>query len=483
MKILKISLLAVLCLSVSSCFEDRDDNGILASDISDFVWKGMNAIYLYKDEVPDLFDDRFSSNEEYGTYLNSFATPEDLFESVIYERSTVDRFSVIIDDYIAFEQLLDGLGKGSGLQFYSFANPENPSERVLVTRLVIPGSPADDQNLQRGQYYTQIDGVTLTADNISGLLSQDNYTLHEADYNDNGTPETSDDSLVSNGTTVSITKAFYTENPVHNTTIIDVDGEKLGYVFYNFFNGDFNTQLNNAFGELQSNNVQHLVIDLRYNPGGSVNTATLLGSMVTGQYDGQVFTKLIYNSSLQNLNTNFNFVSSFSGSTINSLNLEKVYVLTTDDSASASELVINSLRPYIEVVQIGGTTTGKSQASITVYDSPDLGRNDANPNHTYALQPLVAISVNKNDDVVDSGGLIPNISLSESALNLGQFGDVNEPFLAAAIADIQAPGRYAQSFNADIIEVQKERKDVFFKHGMFIEETNAPRLHLKQLFE
>ena len=92
--ILPVALLFVL----SGCFEDRDDNGVFASEINDFVWKGMNAVYLYKDNVPDLANDRFASDQEYGDYLNSFDGPEDLFESVIHQRQTVDKFSWIVDD-------------------------------------------------------------------------------------------------------------------------------------------------------------------------------------------------------------------------------------------------------------------------------------------------------------------------------------------------------------------------------------------------
>ena len=88
------------------------------------------------------------------------------------------------------------------------------------------------------------------------------------------------------------------------------------------------------------------------------------------------------------------FVNNDDGASLNSLNLSKVYILTTGSSASASELVINSLDPYINVIQIGTTTTGKYQASITVYDSDNLGREGANPNHTYAMQPLVLKSLN-----------------------------------------------------------------------------------------
>ena len=105
-------------------------------------------------------------------------------------------------------------------------------------------------------------------------------------------------------------------------------------------------------------------------------------------------------------------------------------MLTTRNSASASELMINSLKPYIAVIQIGTATGGKYQASITIYDSPNFRRENVNPNHTYALQPLVFKSANK-DGVSDyDNGLEPSVTLSEDIGNLGILGDVNEPLLA-----------------------------------------------------
>jgi len=428
----------------TSCFnDDRDDNVILASEINDFVWKGMNAVYLYKDNIPDLADNRFSSNQEYANYLNSFSTPEDLFESVIYQRQTVDRFSWITDDYIALEQLFSGVFKTNGMEFSLFFAPNSSTEVIGVIRLVLPNSEADNNNLQRGDIFYAVDGSPLTESNFSTLLNQDTYTLNLAAFNDNGTSETTDDTIDPGTESITISKVPYTENPVFRTEIIDVDGENVGYLMYNGFTSNFDNQLNNAFGNFLSNNVQHLVLDLRYNPGGSVNTATLLGSMITGQFNGQVFAKLIYNNDLQTHNTSFNFTNSLNdGSAINSLNLDKAYVLTTERSASASEMVINSLKAHMSsIIQIGTNTTGKSQASITVYDSPDFGRDGANPNHLYAMQPLVAIGVNKNDDVVPSTGLSPTIVLEEYRFNYGVLGNENEPLLAAALADILGTGR------------------------------------------
>jgi C-terminal processing protease CtpA/Prc len=432
----------------------------------------MNAVYLYKDNIPDLANDRFSSNQEYANYLNSFSTPEDLFESVIYQRETVDRFSWITDDYIALEQLFSGVFKTNGMEFSLFFAPNSSTEVIGIIRLVLPNSEADNTNLKRGDIFYAVDGSPLTESNFSALLNQDTYTLNLATFNDNGTPETTDDTIDPGTESVIISKVQYTENPVFRTEIIDVNGENVGYLMYNGFTSSFDYQLNNAFGDFLSNNVQHLVLDLRYNPGGSVNTATLLGSMITGQFNGQVFAKLIYNNDLQDLNSSFNFTNSLNdGSAINSLNLDKVYILTTGRSASASEMVINSLKAHINsVIQIGTNTTGKSQASKTVYDSPDLRRDGANPNHLYAMQPLVAIGVNKNDDVVPSTGLSPTVLLAENPFNYGILGDENEPLLAAALADILGSGRISYPILPEI-ELIGDSNDFLTlkKGGMYID--------------
>jgi C-terminal processing protease CtpA/Prc len=444
MKLLKMGLLLTLVLTLTSCFEDRDDNAIAASEINDFVWKGMNAVYLYKDEIPDLANDRFTTVEQYGNYLNSFSDPQDLFNSLIYQPETVDRFSRLIPNYIEFEQLLAGTSKSNGLEFNLYLEPGSDTEVFGIIRLVLNNSVASNLGLQRGQIFDAINDTQLNVNNLNDLLGQDAYTLNFGTYNDNGTEQVDDDTITSTTNSQALTKETYTENPVHQTAIIDVGGENVGYLVYNGFNANFNSQLNTAFAEFQSNNVQHLVLDLRYNPGGSVLTASYLGSMITGQFTGDIYSKLVYNSDLQSANRDFEFVNNFDGNTINSLNLNKVYVLTTSRSASASELVINSLSAYINVVQIGDFTTGKTQASITIYDSPDLSSSGINPNHTYAMQPLVANSINVNDLAVPGNGLAPDITLVESPRNFGTLGDVNEPLLAAAIADIEGTGRFSQ---------------------------------------
>ena len=78
-----------------SCFEDSDDNIVSSTSVKDFVWKAMNAVYLYKADVSDLANDRFTNNSDYQEFLENYETPELLFEDLIYDRENVDRFSII----------------------------------------------------------------------------------------------------------------------------------------------------------------------------------------------------------------------------------------------------------------------------------------------------------------------------------------------------------------------------------------------------
>ena len=191
--------------------------------------------------------------------------------------------------------------------------------------------------------------------------------------------------------------------------------------------------------------IENLVVDLRYNGGGSVETASDLASMITGQFKGEVFSKEQWNEDYQTLletTAPESLINLFndrikSGAAINSLGLGKVYFITTLRTASASELLINSLKPYIEVVQVGENTTGKFQASTTLYDSPDFRRNGANAGHTYAVQPLIYKTLNANNVSDYVNGLTPDYEISESIRNLGTLGDPQEPLLAAVLDIIE----------------------------------------------
>ena len=162
---------------------------------------------------------------------------------------------------------------------------------------------------------------------------------------------------------VDLTKTPLEENPILINKVIISGSHKIGYLMYNGFYSNYDSELNDAFGALKSQGITDLVLDLRYNGGGSVLTATRLASMITGSFTGQVFAKQQWNSKVEsyfesnNPDALKNFFTNKIGSTpINSVNMSKVYILTTRGSASASELVINGLKPFINVVQIGDVT-------------------------------------------------------------------------------------------------------------------------------
>jgi C-terminal processing protease CtpA/Prc len=443
---IKFKCIAIVVLMGFSygCFEDGDDNIAAGTSIKDFVWKAMNVVYLYKSNVNDLSNDRFATNTDYQNYLNSNETPEALFEALIYDRENIDRFSYITSNYFELEQQLSGVTLNNGAEFNFYIVPGSTTSVFGVVRLVHPNSSASAANLSRGQVFNKINDIALNTSNFSSLLANNSYSLSLAIYDDNDTETLSDDQILDGDETITLVKEGYEENPIFHTAVIDVNTEKVGYLMYNSFVNEFDSELNVVFGDFKSQNIDHLILDLRYNSGGSVQTATALGSMVTGQFQNQVFTTLKYNETLETNNFDYNFTNTLSNDEIiNSLNLEKVYILTSNRSASASEMMVNSLKSYIEVVQIGGQTVGKSQASQIIYDSANLGRENANPGHTYALLPLIAITVNKNDETVPPSGIIPTINLLERPANYGIIGDTEEPLLKAALEDIQGSNRLA----------------------------------------
>ncbi len=479
MKKIKSILVLFIAFSFIGCFDDGDDN-FSPNEINDFVYKGMSIFYLYKDNVPVLANDRFSNDAEYFNYINEFSDPFDLFESLKYQSGVVDRFSWIVDDYFELERQFQGTSGTNGMEFSLFNEPNSNNGVYGVVRLVLPNSDADTKGIKRGDIFYAIDGVDLfynsESDNNFNLFNSETYTVNFATYDTKGTQDTSDDTVDANNESTSLTKAQYTENPVFASHIHEVNGEKVGYVMYNGFTRGFEDELNEVFGNFKSNNIQHLVLDLRYNPGGSVAVETYLASMITGQFTNELFTQLVYNSNFNTTDYNFTNEISDDGGAINSLGLNKVYVLATSRSASASEGLINGLDSYIDVVHLGSNTTGKTQASRTLYDSPNNNyqREGANQNHTYAMQPLIADGVNKEGIKVPSTGLIPDIEFRESALNYGTIGDINEPFLAAALAQIgnnttklNILKAQSDAFNKDIL---KDSNDfINHKGGMIID--------------
>ncbi len=423
--------LFLFSLLFASCFEDNDDNVALASEINDFVWKGMNAAYLYKQEISDLDNNRFNDSQEYASYLNNYNSPENLFESLIYERDNIDKFSLIVDNYIELEQYLSGVSLSNGLNFGLVYLPNSTNEIFGYVRYVNNGSEADLANINRGDIFRSIDDTPLSIDNYSDLLSQEVYTVNFANYFNNNTEDISDDIIELNDINIELQKVPLIKNPIHHYSTLDYSGGKIGYLMYNQFVSNYDDYLKTIFSEFKSNSVDELILDLRYNPGGSINSAIVLASLITGQFENEIFNTEQWNNDIQNywLNNNPEYLINRFISFQSSLNLSRVFILTTRSSASASELIINCLKPYINVIQIGTTTYGKYQASVTLYDSENFSNQNVNRSHNYALQPLVLKTLNANGVTDYYNGISPDYEYEEKAFDMGQIGDINEPML------------------------------------------------------
>ncbi|SHI51077.1 C-terminal processing protease CtpA/Prc, contains a PDZ domain [Mesonia phycicola] len=442
-KLAYLLILVIATSSLTSCFSDQDDEIQPAStlEIQDFVWRGLNIFYLYKEDISALDETNYASQAELDNFLDNYANPEDLFDALM---SSQDRFSFIVSDYTVLEDALAGTSKSNGME-YGLVQLQSTGEVFGYVRYVLPNTDAEDKGVERGMIFNRIDGTAITTENYSSLLASTTYTIGLASFENSTLTELDE--------TISLTKSEYTEDPVYIAKTIELADKNVGYLMYNAFNNNFDNTLNNAFANFKGEGITDLVIDLRYNGGGSIETSNDLASMVTGQFNGELFTTQVYNENFDDVERLFNNEVS-TGATINSLNLNKVYILTTGSTASASELIISSLLPYIEVVQIGTTTTGKFQGSVTLYDSADFSRSDASINHKYAMQPLILKTVNANGytDYVD--GITPSIIVEEDYANLGVLGDVNEPLLAAALNDVSL-GRFTVDNNKSDLEFKE----------------------------
>lgn len=446
-----LSIFIIFSLFVIGCKKESDDDPNIAKlendlEISDFIWKGLNQYYYWQESVINLADSKLDNLSEYSFYLSQNPNPENFFNSL---KHSDDEFSWLSDDYEELENYLQGIDYSDGMEFglYLECNDQNVFGFV---RYVHKDSDADIKGVKRGYFFNKVNGSILTRDNYTDLLYNDNSLSNSfgfANLNYNSNEQCAN--LVSNDISISLNKSRLVKNPIHISKTIDIDQKKIGYLMYNQFlgnveseNRDYNLELNNVFGQFKSQGINELVIDLRYNPGGRISTSINLASMITGQFNNQIFAKEKWNSKLMeywNENNPDNlinrFVSNISGVSINSLNLNKVYILTTSRTASASELLINGLDPYIDVIHIGDYTVGKNQGSITVYDYIN-DQGTKNPNHKYAMQPIVLKIGNVAGYTDFPNGLVPDYEIKESIRTAGELGNENEQLLKIAIDHI-----------------------------------------------
>ena len=409
--------------------------------IHEFIWTALNDYYLWQEEVPSLADEiKPIGSARYRELIKPYPEPESFFESLKYEQ---DKYSLIRSNYEDIENSIKGIDANNGLKF--ILSRYGSGENILgVVTHILAESDAATKDIKRGDIFTSVDGQNLNLNNYRELLFGDNlnYTLNMADLNNN--------LLSPNGKNVSLTKTEnFQSNPIQISKIINTGASKIGYLMYNQFAEGFDDDLNNVFSSFKAEQINDLILDLRYNGGGLVRSAVNLAGMITGQFNGEVFAKYLwnkklmtyFNSDLERFSSQLeiNFSESLAdGTPINSLNLSRVYIITSGRSASSSELVINGLSPYINVIQVGDNTYGKNVGGpAALYDYID---NDGtkHPNHTYAIYCMTFYSANSNDFYDYADGLAPQeeLKLKEDLANMGTLGENSDPLLALTIQHI-----------------------------------------------
>ena len=232
------------------------------------------------------------------------------------------------------------------------------TEFGIVIEHVYPDSPAEKAGLNRGNIIAKYNGKAITANNLNEAWADLHYSLSSSI-----TVGIFDLSAQKITETKTISTGSYKESPVAASMVLELeDGPKVGYLSYLGFESAFDSELIDAMRSLKDNGAEEMVLDLRLNGGGSVNSSTILGSMLLdASYNDKTYAILARNTANKKANTTCKITSSYNGQSLPRLGIKRLYVITTDNTASASEMVISGLRGLdVEVILIGTTTEGKN---------------------------------------------------------------------------------------------------------------------------
>ncbi|WP_461062713.1 S41 family peptidase [Spirosoma horti] len=447
-------LMAGFILSLSACKKTTDDVSPQTktastenSTIDSWILSNMREVYYWNDKIPANPDTTLTPDLFFDSILNKYDATTN---------PTGDRFSWIENDANTLTAELSGQSVTTGMDYNLYLRATGSTGVIAQVLYVLPGSPAQKAGLKRGDIISKVNGQLLSTTNYSDLLSTGNtYTF--------GLASVSGSSLVDSDQTRTVTATVFQENPVFLDSVYTIGSKKVGYFVYNQFvpgaNGseanEYDAQMDAVFSNFKAQGVNELVLDLRYNPGGytssSANLASLIGKGVNSSklYFREEWNKTITPILLQDPNYGSSFfIQNFLDKAQNiGNNLSRVFVLTTDHTASASELIINGLRPYMPVTTIGTTTYGKNVGSITITD--DTGK------IKWGMQPIVFKSYNSAGQSDYATGFTPTVEVEEP-INLLPLGDVNEPLLNEALYQISgngASGRRAVAVRNPLLQV------------------------------
>ena len=421
--------------------------------VAKWILSEMEDSYLWSNKIPSVID--------------MTKDPEKFFKTILYEEE--DRFSKIIkadNDTINNSSELPKTGYD-----YTLLSTVGSQDIYGFINFVIKGSPAESAGLKRGDLFIKINGTQLTRSNYAELTKQTtsihSLTMAKID---------SDNNFIADKNII-ISVSYFYENPILVDTMYHINGKSIGYLTYNSFDKN-SSNLNIVFDKFKNENITDLVLDLRYNGGGELSSAINLASLILGpSYENKIFTKRTYNDNLQaKLLTEYGeeyfidrFKSTVNGLPVHHLGIKKLYILISYRTSSASELIINGLKPYIDIVLIGRNPT----MGINV-GSMHIAPNDYQI--SWQLIPVVVRISNSNDDSNYSSGFDPNIWKNEYEIrNTKELGNIHEALLSEAIFQITGvtTNTTHQPYYKTIIKPIISSKEILY--------PNKHRLHINPI--
>ncbi len=383
-------LTPIIVLALLSCEEEED----YEVNVNKELYSIMKEYYLWYNQMPSINPDDFSSPVELMDALR--VNPPDKW-SYVTTRTELEAY---------YNQgAYVGFGFGSGFN----------SDGELFLSFVFKNSPLYAQGINRGWQIISIDGQTPTPENYSSLIGPSEAGVSKTFVFKSPAGTTHE---------YTFTKAAIAMNTVLMDSVYTFDTKKIGYFVLESFISTSESELNNVFADFKSKGVSELIVDLRYNGGGQVDVSSYLANLIGGSVAfGKIYTKSYHNDK----NTNLNDYILFNANDY-SLPLNKVTFITTQSSASASELLINGLKPFLGVTLVGEKTHGKP-AGMYVFKFND-------PSIDWAFVPICFTMRNANNEGDYFDGIPVNINAEDDITQ--PFGDVNEASLNAALLNLGA---------------------------------------------
>ena len=411
--------------------------------LMDSVFLYSKEVYFWNDIIPsyEQFNPRqYKGSSELGSAQNVMAAIRDL--------QPKDRFS-FVTTLEESEEIQTGEDQDYGF-FVKAASIdiEAPMDSIYwFVSYVYDQSTAGTAGVERGWIVNKINGTQLGYDEASANI------LNNTFFGNTATASFEFLKPDNSAATFSLSKTSFQANSVLYRGVINTGGKKVGYLVFNqFFGQPSRNELGEAFTFFQSQGINDLVVDLRYNPGGSTETQDTLANLIAPlAADNQKMYAYQFNQQLQQGNfpllkqkpgfQNVSFAENFNSinyEKAGTLNLSRVFFIVTGSSASASELLINNLKPYMEVKLVGDTTYGKPVGFFPI------------PVFNYALYPVSFRTINSAGQADYYDGFAPD-KLTSDGVNKN-WGDVTEPSLSAALNYISTGtfGRAAENKTAKL---------------------------------